>query len=174
MIQNEIQDKVIRYNEERERGRGIECLWGLDSLSLLGQDTIIAWDRTCWRVSRTFYPVCETRLLSFVSVRSWLSREKVWAGLKRMYAHILDYLGRGSWQNWHVWNSSTPACGFAGPRHDNTLFSKPKVPARTPLGIVQTFYGVSIIARGQYLPLIEFDAETVTDLELGNFKWNDV
>jgi len=30
-------------------------------------------------------------------------------------------------------------CGFAGPRHDNTLFSKPKVPVRAPSGIVQTF-----------------------------------
>lgn len=163
MVQNEIQDKVTRYNKERERRRGIECLWGLDSLSLLGQGTIIAWDRTCWRVSRTFYPVCETRLLSFVSVRSWFRREKGWEGSSvcmRTYSTIsvaaLDRID--------MFGTRLPPLADS-PDLDTTIHSSRnrKSPARTPLGIVQTFHGVSIIARGQYLPfvpLIEFDGNS--------------
>lgn len=56
------------------------------------------------------------------------------------------------------------ACGFAGPRHDNTLFSKPKVPARArarercrALCKLSGLPGVSIIARGRYLPFVPFN-----------------
>jgi len=157
MVQNEIQDKVIRYNKKREKGREIVCLWGLDSLSLLGQGTIIAWDRTCWRISRS-----GVWNASFI-LRVCQELAEAWEGMggvKRMYAHILDHLSRGSWQNWHVWNSSTPACGFVGPRHDNTLFSKPKVPDANAAGHCANFLWSIDHSTRPILALIEFDGNS--------------
>lgn len=95
---------------------------------------------------------CEIRLLSFVSVRSWFRRG---GQTRRVYAHILDHLGRGSWQNWHVWNSSTPLAD--SPDLDTTIHSsrnrKSQCEHRRALCKLSRFPGVSIIACGS-IPVV--------------------
>lgn len=68
---NSGQGNTIQQGKRKGEGK-IVCLWGLDSLSLLGQGTIIAWDRTL--LTHFEDPACETHLLSFVSARNWLRR----------------------------------------------------------------------------------------------------
>lgn len=145
------------------------------AVALFGQGTIIAWDRTCWRVSSTFYPMCETvfRVCQELA-RRWEEWERgggtgqigcVCAHTRPPRSRLLTELT--------CLELVCSACGFAGPRHDNTLFSKPKVPIRErPWALCKLpgLPGVSIThtARGRYyLPVIEF-ARTVANLQLSS------